>query len=362
MSWLDSLDAKRYVADILVKSGVPLQLKVASICREFARSCDDVETIANIGRLVYSPGDDSSKYREIDHAMRFSKMITIGRSPLELLSVDVLIECKSREDVSYFVFKDDIEKFGEAAPVASVLGDAPLVGKLRARSGMVDVHAEVVTVKIEGGKTPKALDKENLIYNAAGALYDFILDDIDVRSLELQKDALIRALRETSLDQTLKKGIRRAAKERKEPESILTEHQVDAFFNMAEDFDYDWHIKGYLPIVCVDGGVYEAGGVGSTEFLPLESCYCVVRKQGWPGNAWRYLANVRPEATVILTNPDGLPSVLAMAQRWFDGLISNASKAGHEIIERAPIAAARIQDRLSTAPEQRRYRSDWMSR
>jgi hypothetical protein len=350
---LESDQAKKFVAEVLAKSGVPLQLQVAAICREYTARFPDRRAISNIGRLVYSTGENGDIYREVDHALRMSKHFSVGPSDYEWLNVIVLIECKSRENVSYFVFKDDVERFREAAPVATVLVNTPLVKQLRTRSTPVDVHAEVVAVRSDDGKTPKTLEKENLLYNAAGSLYDFIAHDIDVEDIGRQRQALVNAATESGALEQMAKRKFEAVKLRCDAADLVSEEIVARFFDIVTNNWYDWGITCYLPIVCVNGPIYEAQ-LESAEFTPLDFAYCSFRKQGWPGAAWAYLVNQRPEATAILTNPTGLGAVLDMARRLFETILERARTVEPMVAQRAPLAAARAVNNRDRS----KYRSD----
>jgi len=349
--WKSSDGAIERVRDLLVEAGLPLELSVEASCVEFA-SAASIRTQVHVDtrKLVYSMLDEPEVYREIDQMLDFYDELEVGSLGIQLMC-NVPIECKYRKDIEYFAFPASSELASCSFPVGGVIAGSQYARLLaEAHPPLKDsIQAATVTsLKIAQGATPQAVHSENTIYNAAGALYDFVATDsitftpqsLDVLELQTLDDlgvlSHVRRIAEANNAGGLS-AIRQYAW--KVPDEVCEQYK-DAVYGDRRVYH---SLIAYLPVVCVGGPLHAVqwspeAGIG--DFTKLDACVVEIRKRDWPGKARGVLLWADALAPALVTNLEGLPSCLALAEEWFMRLRKALIQAPPDIIDRWPLESA----------------------
>lgn len=370
--WKNSGGATERVRDLLVEAGVPLELSVEAECLKFSdASSKRTGAYVDTRKLAYSSIEEPEVYREIDQMLDLYDELEVGSLGIQLVC-NVPIECKHRRDVEYFAFPASSELAYLGFPVAGaiagsqyaqLLESAHLVLKDRIRP------ASVALLKVTHGDTPQAVYSENVIYNSAGALYDFVAADLggfatqalDALELEALDDLgvlpKLERIAETHGAQALG-SIRQYARE-------LPTDSCDRYNASVYGDSRVYHsVTAYMPIVCVGGPLHAvqwSPDTGIGDFPCLDACLVEIRKRGWPGNARASLLSAGALGPVLVTNLAGLPSCLGLAEDWFTSLRMTLADAPVELVRRWPLESALMSVGIlhySLRDTQPPYRSD----
>jgi len=236
--------------------------------------------------------------------------------------------------------------------------------------------ARLALLEIKSGETPNRVFDENLIYNAAGALYDFIsFDLLDRKFSEYELGYQTRAfetLVKTDLLGKLEEFVRAhfpfrvdAGLLREELQSEIaaaySEFNANVLGNKEELIE---SVQVHFPIVCVNGSIYltklneEIDG-----FEEIPYCITSIRKAGWPGDLEGNLVRRKPEVPVIVTNPQNLEEVLHRVQNCVENYATSiealpAASIDKWILETSLYRKAVEWNNRAQKTKKRGYRSD----
>ncbi|MDA0364454.1 MAG: hypothetical protein O3B31_02420 [Chloroflexi bacterium] len=294
-------------------------------------------------KFIYSAEVDK-EYREIDQLVQLYDEFEVDERTGVQLVMQIPVESKSRVGVDAFAFPSGDPTVSNAFPVVSDFAGSDLFRILSASSVAINhlPHAaDVAFVEISDGTTPKGIHKESVVFNAAAALYDFVSFEIgsDV-GLSVQHQ-LINELTD-SFDAHLREKrfpwwsvLRRWMSENVSPRAEE--------FNERSDHRVYYSVRVYLPIVCLNSGLYHVRLTDDAQidgFDETDAFVASIRKHGWPGAMRFHLLERTAEVPVIVTNADHISGVLDTAEDWFrlirKTLLDNSpSLAGRWAIEAA---------------------------
>jgi hypothetical protein len=354
--WTSGDGARKRVAELLEQAGVPLELQVAGVCNDFIVAHAQQEDFAPTSqRIVYSPSEHDGEYREIDQCLKIYREVSVNQNTYFPVYFQYPIECKYRKDTEFFAFPSADEHLQRRFPVYSyMLKGSSLFDSF---TELFDIYelptSSLVALRIDGGETPQKVHDENLIYNAAGALYDFIQSDLIVesnnRAASWRSQKANKIMDDMELLPVLQKHLRsgyygvRSFLDREITDEHCTE--FNKLFHGDDPFSFE-AIKMNLPIVCVNGPIYSVAWehpIGIGEFQEMKYCLTSIRKRGWPGEIYSGLLNEGPEVPVIVTNPDNLMHVLELGYEWLDDLNSALIGASASTLKRWLLEASIYQ-------------------
>ena len=179
--WRTNEGATSQVKNLLEQAGLPLELQVTELCTGFCAEHSIAKQVyVTSEKIVYSTSAAEDEYRELDQLVQVYEEFEMGNFTGIQLIVNMPIECKYRRDVECFSFplSDETAHFG--FPIVSQFAGSRLSRSLAASYTSLEKIglAGNILIEIEAGKTPVRIHKENLVYNAAGSLYDFVLFDL----------------------------------------------------------------------------------------------------------------------------------------------------------------------------------------
>ncbi|HEU4326238.1 MAG TPA: hypothetical protein VFS21_24070 [Roseiflexaceae bacterium] len=338
--WMLNSETVGRVKELLKHAGSLLEIQAREICANFINDISSTvgfsfrseNAILRLSskQLVYTPSDAVDEYREVDRLVSISENIKIGIINLSV-QTSVPIECKYRRDLEIFAFPSLEDPVNERFPIASELRKSRLFNSIpKANDVFLSFSPSLLSlVEIKDGKTPVKIHEEALIYKAAGALYDFIHNDIGLfvnsgieNYDELIQGSGIHNMLKNDVDKGLlywRKGLGEWID--KLPDEviidfisrIMSERRGGIFLN----------IQSYMPVVCVNSPIYKVtidDSLNIEKFDKTGYCVVVVRKMGWPGSIINALSKRSPELPVIVTNPDNLRPILEFSRVWFENI------------------------------------------
>jgi hypothetical protein len=343
--WTNNEPATRQVKNLLEQAGVPLELQAAGICTKFSDTNDRPRELAVMSeKLVYMPSTAVHEYREVDQLVSIYEEFELGKLTGIQLQLKMPIECKYRSDVECFAFQVAEGNVHFGFPVVSSFTGSQLWRNIRTSYKSLEnlSVSNITLMEIEAGRTPRRVHKENLIYNAAGSLYDFIIFDESLEYPTADAPEVERLFTEFQNHlgekyyawwSTLLRWI----------ESIGAEN-VDSFNARYFGNSRIYHlVSAHMPIVCVNGPIYGVkwnASSGIQSFAEIPYCVTSIRKRGWPGGTRFKLATFSSEAPVILTNISGLESVLDLGLTWFNSIRESLSESDSEAETRWALESA----------------------
>jgi hypothetical protein len=369
--WLSEPAAVQQAKDVLAQAGIPLELEVSDVCHAFCadHTSDNIQYSSE--KLIYSRTEN--EYREIDQRVLIYEELTVGRSTGIQLMLNLPIECKYRKDVKIFAFPLDEEAFYQGFPVYGAFAGSRYFSSLfdsyQVFSGMNNNSVALVRFK-DDQQTALGICEENLIYNAAGALYDFILYDLvpGTETTTSEWERYYPVLDELGVFDRFKRYLERTHYSwmftfRDWVSSI---HKRDFTQFNRRYFGKKGFFQGlvaHLPVVCVIGQIYEVtwnqsdGIQGFTE-IPL--CLTSIRKTGWPGLASSGLLTRAAEVPVIVTNAANLKKVLDLAVRWYTEIRKLLTSSTNTVVDHWALEACLYQRAAQHYANERisGYRSD----
>jgi hypothetical protein len=366
--WTSNTDATNRVKTLLEHAGIPLELEVSGICSEFCASHLDANISSD--RIIYSSVDTMDTYREVDQNVQIYKEFEVNDFTKVQLIANISIECKYRKDIEVFAFPLIKEDCYRRFPVHSGFCGSAFFRILRnAYNSCSELPlASTVLLEVEAGQTPKKVHSENLIYNAAGALYDFIKFDLSAEEeIELTySDLLVDEL-----------GLLKEFEAYLSEKRYLWNHVLNSWISsLAEQkcslFKERYyggnppyhHLCTHLPVVCVNGPIYSTKWSAQNRiesFHEIPFCFTVIRKHGWPGLAYSGLMTRSPEVPAIVTNARNLQKVLEIGFNWYKEIYEGLIGAPKEVLDRWPIEACvfqRVMRYFHQKETESGYRSD----
>jgi hypothetical protein len=370
--WLSNQGSIDRVKSLLEQAGLPLELSVEKICEDFCSSKSSIEELLLTSeKLVYATHDNPGDYREIDRVVSIYEEFPVSELNGIQLKVNVPIECKYRRDLEVFAFPLGGGSPYRRFPLHSILsGSQYFASLLDAFSFFAKIpFCDIRFLEIKGGESPQKVYEENLAYNAAGALYDFILTEatndgqgkIEFESEFIEETNLVTEFSEY-IEKThfpwefvVNKWIFDVSKE-----------QCDMFNAKYFEGKCVYHYIGsHLPVICLNAPIYlttwtNASGIEKFEEVPY--CMSSIRKHGWPGLASSGLLSMNPEVPVIITNSTNLERVLELGCDWHKELHMRLASVPVEITDRWALESSlssAISSELGKQESQMAYRSDF---
>lgn len=365
--WFSNSQTKNFVKDMLVKAGIPLEYKVSSICNKFAEKNTGESIYIEADKLLYCPSFTEDIYREVDQRIIIYNEFPVDDTTVICLLVNVLIECKARKDTELFCFEpDNIKQSKFYFPVYGKPAKSSFFKTtMDTYKNFSDIiNSDVQIMQIEKGTTPKKMYEENIIYNAAGSLYDFISFDIAYGEEEqVESNEMIEYLfneYKSYLDEnkyewssTLKAWMSKIDIE-------ICKKYNETIFGDGRTFEY---VAAHLPVVCMDSPIYKVSfneNKDIKDFEEIKFCATTIRKNGWPGKNEAELLCSTAEVPVIVTNIEGLNDVLIKAYNWHKSIKEKLLSADKTLVTRWPLEAALFKRIYSyyISHNNNRYRSD----
>ncbi|MEA1995899.1 MAG: hypothetical protein U9N18_07165 [Campylobacterota bacterium] len=341
--WSSNAKTKNRVKDLLDQAGIPLEIKVAIACREFCQSRDAMGQVHIITeRIVYSPSPSEEIYREIDQHVQIYEEFEVDELTGIQLIVNLPIECKHRADIEVFGFPSiSFSNIHRGFPIHgdSFAGSTYFRSLRESYLYLSKLYAfNIVLVEIKDG-TPKKIYKEDLIYKAAGSLYDWVLFDISGSDIEeAQHNPIVDELFKDFQDYLQKHHYTWWFVLR---EWINKKIDIEKCMKFNERY-FGGHriyhdVTAHLPIVCVNGPLYSVkidSNLTIEDFEERLFLTTLIRKQGWPGSAEIGLLSRTPEVPVVVTNPEGLKTVLEIGFGWYQDIRKRLETAPPEVLKR----------------------------
>jgi hypothetical protein len=338
--WRTKDGATGQVKNLLEQAGLPLELQVAELCTKFRASHATAKEVhITSEKIVYSTSVAENNYREVDQRIKIYEEFGIGELTGIQLIVNMPIECKYRRDVECFAFPLSDETAHYGFPILSQFAGSELSRSLAASYTSLEGigRTSTILVEVEGGKTPHKIHKENLIYNAAGSLYDFVIFDLSPEE-DVEEKSPDQIDDELNLFSQFKDYLENKRfvwwSVLREWISKIESETCDVFNQKYFSGHRIYHaVSAHLPIVCINGPIYRvqwnsSSGIQSFDEIPY--CLSSIRKRSWPGKARFKLAARAPEAPVIVTNPNGLNSVLEIGFSWYKEIRDSLTRINSE--------------------------------
>jgi hypothetical protein len=349
--WLNEPNAVKQVISLLNKSGAPLELRAHARANEFVRRNKTEDTHITAERVVYGSEADQP-LREIDLVTtiyeEFAASPTVG---IQLI-FDVLVECKFRTQAQVFGFPLPSGTETNASFVLSsdVVG-SQIAERIR-RSDYAWFAPDTLSVGIVEFKNdvhPQKVSEEDLVFKAGASLYDYVVSHFrdDPRSLDASPHPLVEAsvadfttyLREKHYAwwSVLKDWMRK---------NIPDETALAYSEWLTSGKRLYTGIHAFLPVLCVDSPIFssaiDAKG-DPTSFDMKDYLVTRLRVPAWPHRGKGRAITVTGEVPLIVTNIDGLPSVLERSLGWFRDVKSILGQQPKETTMRAWFEAAFYQ-------------------
>jgi hypothetical protein len=324
--WKENQGASEHVFRLLEESGALLEQRVSEKSREFVRSIHNKHGVrADSNSVAYGLDTEESPFRQIDQCVSLYKEFVIDERNGIALRAQIPIEVKNRRDVEVFGIEYEPDSYRPRMPIMTAMQGSRLSLTIKNTVPFERVPLlGPVLLEIKDGATPQKVFEENLVYNAAGAIYSFIEFNLSPSSDNdgshtygseiIRKMGLVEKFEKylskknygwwvvmywwmrsnltdalaTEFNRRIHPGL---------PHSILS-HSIDAYF----------------PILCVNGSLWRHS---PSKFSECEALLTKVRVKGWPGKFRQRVLYYTAEVPLLVTNPNGLVGLFREALRWF---------------------------------------------
>lgn len=319
-----------------------MEADAAEACRRFVNDAHKKRgTRVSSESVAYGNDTEESPLRQIDQRVQFHKEFALDERTGVQWILSVPIEVKYRKDV---------ESFGIDYPPNSFLPRMPFAGDFHGSQlsrGLPLMRLDKVPLvhpvflEITDGKTPKKVHEENLVYNAASALYDFIKFDLkeDDNGDEDHDQQIIGEMRLTDRFEKYLSEKRYAwwAVIHEWAQENLTSAITKEFNKRRGSGRVYYGLRAHVPVLCLNGSLwhYEQPAIE-----PCPAFLTRVRVPGWPGSLRRSLMRHTVEPPVVITNTEGLDKVLRLSLKWFGEVEAAMKLSPAPTLERWPIEAA----------------------
>lgn len=338
--------ARGRVVELLQRAGIPLEVQVAGVCREFCRRHDGINQVrVTTERVVYGEERSSKPAREVDQSVQFDRDLELAEHLGVRLRLRVPVECKHRRGLEAYGFPRRRDERLAALPVVSDHAGAVLVNQLAyIEPAIIRSRREcALTLLSIEGKASDRVHEERLVENSGGAIYDFVRTveanpvhrGVDGLAVEM---GLLERLRDYVEPDALWWGrFRRFV--RSLPGSTFDEfnrRRVQGRRLLVE-------VSLHVPVVCSDAPLYvvpctRRGRI--QKFLPTNVLMTGLRLGRWPGRLRYDLARQRPEAMVLMTNVIGVGDLLASCFEWYSEMLEVLAHSEATVINRALLEGA----------------------
>ena len=302
---------------------------MATICSDFVRLRNKKHgRYIEAYPLVYGNMTPEDPMRQIDQVVVLYSEFKIDEYTSVQLHMRVLIEAKARKNAQVIGIPINRRGYRPQVPLTGFLQGTTLANVLfqYVPFKSYDLVEPVIMVFKDDGTTPEKVSEENVVFNAASSIYDFIrFDSRDIDNGTYFDDVFRKMrifgrfaayLKRTNYDWMV---VRDWMREK------ISDDLAREFRERAVPKQMVFGLTAHVPVLCVGGAmwVYQPGKFDSATAL-----LSGVRPASWPGRLRTYLIRYTAEAPILMTNCEGLPGVLSDAYRWF----------------------AVIEDQLKTAP------------
>jgi hypothetical protein len=327
--WLESREASAQVRKLLEKAGLPLELRAWSEAEKFRRRFESEDLNIRTERVVYGL-DEESALREVDFCTSLYQEFEMSSTLGIQLILEVVLECKYREDVEVFGFPRP-EKLGRppAFPVVTDLAGSDLAARLGS-AVPASLAANILGIgllKIDKGKTPKSSIEERLDYKAGAQLYDYITTALALEDAEEPRDLhpTVNALLESFVGYLREKHFAWWSVLRRWKREQIGTSEVKAYNEWAFGGKGPLYtsVTAYLPVLCQNGPMYSVRLTRAGKpsgFIYEDYLVTGLRVPRWPAAGRGRSVNVTPEVAVVVTNVVGIRKVLESALGWFQSL------------------------------------------
>jgi len=336
--WLRNPQAVDFVRELLIRSGLPLEIRVSEICESVEAECKSrgLDGYLTHSHIAYKATKDKDVVREIDRGVRF----IIHRDSSDLygfeLTLDIPIECKRREGVTVFGFPtvSHFETFASYVTAGHFSGASYINHAMRSTPAIFErlFISEIALVEFKKDKnasttTPSKIHEENLTYKAGSALYDYI----DHKCTEISNSiAAERLAQKLDLPRIVPNNMRFPGN----PKASYTLAQrfykqfAAAFRNEMTSVTKGnkryrgrktFRICTFIPIICLESDFFEVVPVDGNpvgEFKLRDVLLTTVRYP-WSSDNEHIRSTDEPESLILITNPSGLKQVLLELIEWF---------------------------------------------
>jgi hypothetical protein len=367
--WLGNKQATARVKELLEKAGLPLELAAWSEAEEFRRRVETEDLHVRTERIVYGPTDESA-LREVDFCTTLYQEFQVSDVLGIQLILEVVLECKYREDVEVFGFPRP-DKLGRppAFPVVTDLAGSDLATRLGSAVPM-SLAANILgigLVKIDKGRTPKSPIEERLDYRAGAQLYDYITTALAPEDAEEPGDLhpTVKALLDSFVSYVRENHFAWWSVLRRWKREQIGTSEVKAFNQWAVGRKGPLYtsVTAYLPVLCQNGPIYSVRLTHAGKpraFTPEDYLVTGLRVPRWPAAGRGRSISVTPEVPLVVTNVSGISQVLESSLQWFAGLRQLLQNAPAEEKERAYLEAEFCQAvRQRFQENESLYRSDY---
>lgn len=354
-SWSSHDAVRARVTELLRDSGALLEHRVGEICRQYASAHRTDELRIFSERVIYSDGRDDQTPREIDQCVSISDIRTVGC--LELFhEMRIPIECKHRDGTQIVAVAEGNKYRRLYAPMVSTLGCNSFLFPLiptdpSEPNPLSPVASDVVLLEFKDDMTPKGIHKEQIVSNAAAALYDFVRYDFQGYCSERDVSE-----EEALNDLGLKTQLEAIAGTRP---YFVRRHKVLTFVESLPDdihdrfnelcgvgrhggFAVQQHVCVAIPVVCMDGPLYlaEVQEDGEIRYSDVPFVVMPVRVRQWLSALEHGLVLFAPEQPVIVTTPDGLERVLELCTNLYEMQAKYFSSQPYQTTKHVPLLSA----------------------
>lgn len=346
--WIESEGACNHVAELLDKSGVTHEARVAKTAQRLASVLGSKSSVyTRAEQVIWGELDGETPLRQLDQQVTFYDELEMQDAYGIQLLLSIPIEAKHRRGSQIF----GVEVGGSPTTINTPLIGGPLASSSLIRNAVTKRMPDFLTGETLNqlailrfdGETPKEWVKEELIYKATASLYDFIqLSASESAFDEAGRDRLSREgllsefqsyISETHYapQYVANRWIKRVTPER--GRAYLTD-QVAATPNTF------FMVELYYPVVCLDSRLYsveldESGYPDAYHEKDLLVTSSRVRR--WPSRLAANVAGYGPEAVVTVTNLNGLARVLEGLFKFFTSVREKLVNADHDEVSKAHI-------------------------
>jgi hypothetical protein len=332
--WKDNEGARERVAQLLEDSGALAESRVSAVCHQFVSKTNNKRGVhVESDSLTYGLDSELSPLRQIDQRTNLYKEFSLDDRGGVILNLQIAIEVKHRKDLQVFGIEYPKHSYRPRMPMVGFLHGAEIFREIVTNAPFMSTPLlQPVLLEIQGGTTPRKVYEENLIYNAAGSIYDFVRFDLtgdpgDSDELPYGAEIIESMKLMEKFDKYLKET-------RYAWWSIIRDWMSENFTGeIIEEYNrllgahrlYQG-IYLYCPVLCIDVPMWRYEG---QTFHQLDSMLTRTRVNHWPGSFRQKLAGYTTEAPLLVTNVSGLSSVLSEASRWFyrvENLIKRSGK------------------------------------
>ncbi len=323
--WLNEPNVVKQLISLLNKSGAPLELRAHARANEFARRNKTADTHITAERVVYGSEADQP-LREIDLVVTMYEEFAAGPTVGISLIFDVLVECKFRAQSQLFGFP--LPSGAETS--ASFVLSSNLVGSEICERIRRSDHAwfapdtlSVGVVEFKNGSHPQKVSDENLVFKAGASLYNYIVSHFreDPRGRDVSAHPLVEELVANFVAYIAEKHYAWWSVLKDWMRKNISDETAVAYSKWLTGGKRVFTgVHGFLPVLCVDSPIFSSavGPEGDPASFEVED-YLVTRLRvpRWPHLGKGRAISVTGEVPLIVTNIDGLPSVLEKSLGWF---------------------------------------------